>query len=204
MQPKEEQKSDNNESKQENKQEQSASKQEQSAVSQETQQVKEQSVVSKVQAQQFQQQEQQSDNVISRSQAKSAALAHAKVDADQAKGLKAELDRDNGNLYYEVEFYVGGSEFEYKIDAKSKEILSAEKDDVSILNVAKYISSEKAINVALNHAGIAKSEAREVSVELEDGKSSFFEVDFEYNGVEYEYRIDAQNGKILHHRNEID
>ena len=194
--PQEEGKAEN----QSTKQEQAQSKQESPAVSK-APKPKEPSVASKVQTPKPQQPK---DEVISPQQAKSVAFAHAKVNESKVVGLKVELERDNGKLFYEVEFYAGGSEFEYKIHANSQEILSAEKDDRSILQVAKYISTDRAIGVALKHAGVAKTEVRELNAELEDGVNPFYEVDFEHKGVEYEYRIDAQNGNILHHRNEID
>ena len=65
---------------------------------------------------------------ISASEAKSIALAHAGLTADQVKGLRAEYDRDDGIPEYEVEFRVGNWEYDYEIHAETGKILDWEKD----------------------------------------------------------------------------
>ncbi len=60
--------------------------------------------------------------------AKQAALSHAGLSAGQVSGLKAEQDRDDGRLEYEVEFRANGYEYEYTIDAANGAILKHEKD----------------------------------------------------------------------------
>ena len=65
---------------------------------------------------------------IGQEAAKQAALAHAGLTANQVTKLKAELDRDDGRLEYEVEFKSGGYEYEYTLDAATGAILKSEKD----------------------------------------------------------------------------
>jgi len=65
---------------------------------------------------------------ISASEAKSIALAHAGLTADQVKGLRAEYDRDDGRPEYDVEFRVGRTEYEYEIHAETGKILSWDKE----------------------------------------------------------------------------
>ena len=60
--------------------------------------------------------------------AKTAALAHAGVDASQASRMKCEQDYDDGRLEYEIEFAAGGYEYEYTIDAGSGAVLDHERD----------------------------------------------------------------------------
>ena len=47
--------------------------------------------------------------------AKTAALKHAGLSADQVTGLTAKLDWDDGQRVYEVEFWQGSTEYEYEI-----------------------------------------------------------------------------------------
>jgi uncharacterized membrane protein YkoI len=68
------------------------------------------------------------ENVIAPEEAIEVALTHAGVSAEAAKKLEAELDADDGTLYYEVEFKADGFEYEYKISATDKSILRFEKD----------------------------------------------------------------------------
>ena len=60
--------------------------------------------------------------------AKDAALADAGLAASDVTFVKQELDRDDGRAVYEVEFYSGGVEYEYKIDAATGAVLERDVD----------------------------------------------------------------------------
>ena len=62
----------------------------------------------------------------------------------------------------------------------------------------QYIGAREAENIAFRHAGVNRSEVRDLDTEFErdDGKS-YYEVEFEVGDTEYEYEIDAISGKIL-------
>lgn len=60
--------------------------------------------------------------------AKSIALGHAGVSASSVSFSKAKLDDDDGRGVYEIEFYVGNTEYDYKIDAYSGGIIEYDKD----------------------------------------------------------------------------
>ena len=61
--------------------------------------------------------------------AKSIALGHAGVSASSVSFSKAKLDDDDGRAVYEIEFYVGNTEYDYEIDAHSGAILEASADN---------------------------------------------------------------------------
>lgn len=65
---------------------------------------------------------QPSSNYIGVDKAKSIALNHAGIKASAATFTKAKLDKDDGHYDYEIEFYAGGVEYEYEIDATSGKI----------------------------------------------------------------------------------
>lgn len=65
---------------------------------------------------------------IGTDQAKSIALNHAGLTESQVMVTKAALDRDDGQMVYEIEFRQGQVEYEYKIDAQSGAILEHEID----------------------------------------------------------------------------
>ncbi len=60
--------------------------------------------------------------------AKSIALGHAGVSASSVSFSKAKLDDDDGRGVYEIEFYVGNTEYDYEIDAHSGGIIEYDKD----------------------------------------------------------------------------
>ncbi len=68
------------------------------------------------------------DSFIGEEAAKSAALADAGISASDATFTKQELDRDHGHTEYEIEFYSGGVEYEYKIDASTGAVLERDLD----------------------------------------------------------------------------
>ena len=65
---------------------------------------------------------------ITAEQAEQVALTHAGVTADEANFRRTELDFDDGVYKYEIDFYVGITEYEYEIDAKTGNIISFDKD----------------------------------------------------------------------------
>lgn len=65
------------------------------------------------------------------------------------------------------------------------------------------ITRQEALTVALAHGGVTEDQIRDLEADLdwEQGKR-IWEVDFEYQGTEYEYDIDAYTGAILKSRTE--
>ena len=60
--------------------------------------------------------------------AKSIALGHAGVSASSVSFSKVKLDDDDGRGVDEIEFYVGNTEYDYKIDAYSGDIIEYDID----------------------------------------------------------------------------
>ena len=139
---------------------------------------------------------------ITLEEAKAIAYAHAGVSESDARDKSYE--RDDG--IYEIDFEHGGFEYDYDI-SRQGEILKAEKEPERTAKPAETkpaetksdrISAEKALSIALNHAGV--TDARDRDVEWDDGR---WEVSFESGRTEYEYDISA-DGTILHWEKEID
>ena len=153
--------------------------------------------------------------------AKQAALTHAGVNASDATFVKAGLDWDDGKVKYEVEFYVGNTEYDYDIDATSGAVLSYDRewDDIShsrpttgtttgsttkpstttgSTTTSGQISADKAKEIALSHAGVSASSATFVKAQLDrdDGRLQY-DVEFYVGTTEYDYEIDANTGAIL-------
>ena len=63
---------------------------------------------------------------------------------------------------------------------------------------AGYIGAEKAKEIALNHAGVAADKAQYLKCEFDrDDGIAVYDVEFYYDRVEYDYEINAKNGKII-------
>ncbi len=70
----------------------------------------------------------ESNEYISADRAKSIAFDHASVKAADVKFSKAELDRDDLIVHYDVEFVAGGFEYEYEINAESGKVIAYDKE----------------------------------------------------------------------------
>lgn len=71
--------------------------------------------------------------------------------------------------------------------------------------IAKELSRDEAINIALNHAGLTRSQVvfDDVELDYDDGRKKW-EIEFDHGNWEYEYDIDASNGNILDFEKEYD
>ncbi len=141
-----------------------------------------------------------SDSLISTEKAKEIALNHAGIKNPQ--NLKVELDREDQE--YSVEFTYNGYEYEYEINAVTGKIIKSEKEldeSASRNSNTNFISSDKAKEIALNHAGIKNPQNLKVELDRDDQEYS---VEFLYNGYEYEYEINATTGKIIKSEKERD
>ncbi len=62
--------------------------------------------------------------LITKAEAKIAALKDAGLNEAEASALRARLEFDDGRFQYEVDFYSNGTEYEYLIQAKNGEIIA--------------------------------------------------------------------------------
>ena len=142
---------------------------------------------------------------IGAEKAKEIALQHAGVSASNAVFVKAERERDDGRLTYDVDFYAGNKEYDYEILAADGTILFYDADiegyripSSTSSSSSGYIGVERAKEIALQHAGLSSSGVNFVKAEFDhdDGRAEY-EIEFHHNFREYEYTIDAASGTIL-------
>ncbi len=70
----------------------------------------------------------QNGSYITEDEALAAALQHAGVARNDASLVSVHLDNDNRRTVYDVEFHVGFTEYNYEIDATTKEIVEYERE----------------------------------------------------------------------------
>lgn len=139
-------------------------------------------------------------------EARDIALEHAKVALKDVRDLDVELERKNGVDVYEVEFEVNGMEYEYRINAQTKEIISSKyKGEQKPEAPQSVISVQQAKDAALSHAGVDLSKVVGYTSELdrENGKT-IYDIEFYCDGYEYDYEVDAVTGEIIKHEKEAE
>lgn len=162
---------------------------------------------------------------IGESAATNAALTHAKVDQSAAQSLTVKLDYDDGVTYYEIEFCSAGVEYDYEINASTGAVVKSEQDRCdhyahrsasnSTTNqnqnqnqgtsTGSYIGYDAALQAACKHAGVDASQVSRLENELDhDDGVACYEISFHYNGMEYDYEIQATNGQVLKYESEWD
>lgn len=153
---------------------------------------------------------------ITAERAQEIALQHAGVSADNVPVVRTKLDFDDGVQVYDVEFWLGATEYDYEIDAATGAIRSYDFDaedyqpapaepPASTSGSAAYIGVDRAKSIAVAHAGLALSDAvfQKAKLENDDGRAEY-EIEFYKDGVEYEYTIDAVSGDVLEYDAEMD
>ena len=139
---------------------------------------------------------------VTEEQAREIALSHAGLTADQVTFVRSELDRDDGRLMYDVEFYTSDyKEYDYEIDAATGEILSYDYDAEGYsyqpnATPGTAITAEQARAIALAEVpGAAESDIYEFETDRDDGRLEY-EGKIIYNNTEYEFTIDGYSGAI--------
>lgn len=148
---------------------------------------------------------------ITADEAKNIALVHAKLAQKDVTFVKAELDTDNNRLIYDVDFYSGNVEYDYDIDAVTKEIISSDLD-IENYNIpaqttieqqetaapAADIGVERAKEIALAHAGLSNDKVSFVKAQLDNEDSvKVYDIEFYSGNVEYDYEISVADGTII-------
>ena len=139
---------------------------------------------------------------VTEEQARETALSHAGLTADQVTFVRSKLDRDDGRLMYDVEFYTSDyKEYDYEIDAATGEILSYDYDAEGYsyqpnATPGTAITAEQARAAALAEVpGAAESDIYEFETDRDDGRLEY-EGKIIYNNTEYEFTIDGYSGAI--------
>lgn len=146
----------------------------------------------------------QSSTDIGAEKAKSIALKHAGLAASDTAFIYANLDYENGLRVYDVEFFSGNKEYDYKINAATQGYREFDQDIEWYAagglqaQANTDIGAEKAKSIALEHAGVAAADTVFINVELDyDDGMRVYDVEFFSGNKEYDYKIDAASGAIL-------
>ncbi len=140
--------------------------------------------------------------LITLEEAKAVALKHAKLTADQVTFVKQKLEREDGRQVYDIEFYTSDyKEYDYEIDAATGLILEVDYDADSFTppdpSVTGTISQDKAREIALAQVpGATAKNMTKLTLDRDDGRL-IYEIEIKYNGMEYDFEINAADGAIL-------
>lgn len=140
---------------------------------------------------------------ITEEKAKEIALKNAGLKENDVTSLHIKLDMDNGVDEYEVNFYAGGKEYDYDIEAATGKIRSSDIDidddhqkNASVGNEKFGISIEKAKKIVLSKVKGANENNLRIHKDMDDGRA-VYEGEIVHNNKKYEFELDGSNGDVL-------
>lgn len=134
---------------------------------------------------------------LGQAKAKETALTHAGVSAADANFVKVQLDSEDGQVVYEVEFYTKSMEYDYEIDAKTGTVVSYDHDAESYappVPQGNYIGEARAKEIARGKAPSAT--VIKCELDIDDGRPKY-ELELRDGAIEYDCEVDAVTGAIL-------
>ena len=130
----------------------------------------------------------------------SAALSHAGLDASDAVFYKVEPDFDDGMEVYEVELVTAdGTEYDYTIRADDGSILSFDQDAEASFPLSRgdsLIEESQARQAVLDRVPGAQADDIRIRLKEDDGRMEY-EGSLFYDGMFYEFTIDAYSGGLI-------
>lgn len=153
---------------------------------------------------------------ISKDKVKEIILKDTNLDEKDVVFKQIDLETDDGLKIYEVEFYYNRVEYNYEVEAKTGKIIYSdftnnnsqinnndESSNIESNNNTEYITSDEAKERALKDANLSIDNVKFIKAELDYDKGKrIYEIDFIYNGLEYEYEIDATQGDVISKKQE--
>lgn len=132
-------------------------------------------------------------------QAKEIVLEHAGLSASGAVFVRVNIDYEDSRRIYEVEFYAGNTEYDYKLDAKTGKILSWDHDveDFHIpggSGTDGYIGEARAKEIALER--LPSGTVTKCKLDHSGGRA-VYKLELRAGRDEFECKIDAQTGELL-------
>ncbi len=166
---------------------------------------------------------------IGKDAAYQAALQHAGVAAGSATLVEWELDHDDGQMVYDLEFRVGATEYDYEVNAVTGAIVEWDRDFDDDRydddwddryddpfdeghdgyyppdSTAGMLDPDVLLGKALDQFGLSRSDIHDLDVEYdsENGRN-VCEISFDSGNMEYEVKLDPVTGDVLFYESERD
>lgn len=146
---------------------------------------------------------------IGEERAKQIAYKDAGISEDDVERVHVLKDRDDGRYVYEIGFVENAYQHDYEIVASNGRILSKEVEKGDVLGSQNtqtnqnadgqqtvQISAEAATQMVVDKVPGASGEQVRMELDFDDGVYKY-EGELRYEGMEYDFEIDANTGTFL-------
>ena len=136
---------------------------------------------------------------VTEDEAVAIALSDAGVRREDTSWLNSHRDRDDGRVYYDVEFRSDDGKWEYEIDSESGNIVGFDFEESRSRTAAQDgIDRAEAESIALSDAELSRDDVSRFRIESDrDDGMMIYEISFNTADSEYEYDIAAADGTVL-------
>jgi len=146
---------------------------------------------------------------------KATVLTAAGVSETDVTEFDVEWETRNSLLVYEVEFETAGTEYKYIVHAETGEVLDSkteadndeddDDEDDRPLDTTGWVPEDGVKATVLAHAGLTSEDVLDYECEADEKKGvAVYDIEFEANGMEYEYTVDAKTGEIVDSKQKTD
>ncbi len=155
-------------------------------------------------------------NAILEAASVNASILSQYVDGAQVEDVSKQYEISHGKAALIAEIMKGNPNYVFEELAKLSVnelnlIMSNSKNQVEDVKTTgqatdnAYIGEEKANQIAFAHANVVVGSVEELETEMDfEYHKMIYEIEFKYNGMEYEYNIDATSGEIIEFQSEYD
>jgi uncharacterized membrane protein YkoI len=141
-----------------------------------------------------------------------SALTYLNLEESDVIEYEIELEQEDGKMVYEIELVTNAYEYTLVVDAKQGTILTTESeaiddedplddDEDPIYNNIR--SQQEILLLVLDELGLTQELVQDIEFDLdEENGIAFYDIEFLYNGIEYELSVNAETGFIYSNSND--
>ncbi|QMS85292.1 PepSY domain-containing protein [Candidatus Xianfuyuplasma coldseepsis] len=147
-------------------------------------------------------------SLITAEEAYQAAVLHFELDEATIVEFEVELETEDGIIVYEVELETDNEEYEVYIHAEEGTVyveMDDDDDDDDDVFPEDALSEEAMMQLVATELNVDLSMVTELEMEAEmDNGVAYYEIEFMYEGQEFELEVDAVNGTFYYQEIETD
>jgi len=139
---------------------------------------------------------------LSKVEAYQLALSEINLNINDIVDYEIDLEQEDGTIVYKVKIETNESKYKLLIDSKDGTIIQKEENLIENDDEDDFpleaLTEEAVLLLIANQLGITVSMMDDLDIDKEtENGIAYFDIEFEYNGLDYRLEVDAVSGTIL-------